>query len=114
MKEPRRDWFSLPKPWLELLSDLRHRVIEEAGEIRTCDGGLLKKSDGQWEIVQAGTSNDADVVMNASRIRVALHSGPRPRNHRFGRVTACHANRVACACTNSRMTQGNLRKASIR
>ncbi len=65
----RRNWFSLPKPWLELPQELRARVIEEAGEIRTCDGGHLRLVDGQWEVIASGDRNDADVVLNALRTR---------------------------------------------
>jgi hypothetical protein len=67
MKEPRRDWFSLPKPWLELRKELRERVVREAGEIRTADGGRLMRIDGAWEVLVSGDLNDADVIRNALR-----------------------------------------------
>lgn len=65
--EPRGDWFSLPKPWLELRQALRDRVVEAAGEIRTYDGGHLSRVDGLWEVMTSGTHNDADVILNALR-----------------------------------------------
>ncbi|RWC28802.1 hypothetical protein [Mesorhizobium sp.] len=65
--EPRGYWFSLPKPWLELLQDLRDRIVESAGEIRTYDGGHLIRVDGVWEVVTSGTHNDADIIQNALR-----------------------------------------------
>lgn len=65
--EPRRDWFSLPKPWLELRQDVRERVIEKAGEIHTYDGGCLLRVDGRWEVLESGDRDDAGVVLNALR-----------------------------------------------
>ncbi|RWC47949.1 MAG: hypothetical protein EOS55_13870 [Mesorhizobium sp.] len=67
MKEPRRDWISLPKPWIELRQELRDRIIEEAGEIRTWDGGRLLRVDGRWEVLMSGDRYDADVIRNALR-----------------------------------------------
>jgi hypothetical protein len=67
MKEPKRDWFSLPKPWLELDQNLRDRVVREAGEIRTHDGGRLVRLDGLWEVLESGDSHDAAVVLNVLR-----------------------------------------------
>ncbi|PBB75216.1 hypothetical protein CK227_10515 [Mesorhizobium sp. WSM4308] len=61
------DWFSLPKPWLELREAYRAEVVEKAGEIHTFDGGVLKRSDGVWEVLKPGSANDADVVLNVLR-----------------------------------------------
>lgn len=67
MKEPRRDWISLPKPWLELRQDLRDRIVSEGGDIHTYDGGRLLRVDGRWEVLESGNSDDACVVLNALR-----------------------------------------------
>ncbi|MCF6126079.1 hypothetical protein EN904_10585 [Mesorhizobium sp. M7A.F.Ca.CA.001.07.2.1] len=65
--EPRGDWFSLPKPWLELPQAMRDSVVQAAGEIRTYDGGHLVHVDGLWEVMKSGTQNDADIILNALR-----------------------------------------------
>lgn len=62
--EPRGDWFLLPKPWLELRQDLRDRVVSEACDIRTFDGGRLLRVGGVWEVIESGDRNDADVIFN--------------------------------------------------
>ncbi|TIM24481.1 MAG: hypothetical protein E5Y74_01700 [Mesorhizobium sp.] len=63
----RGDWFSLPKPWLELRQAMRDSVVHAAGEIRTYDGGHLIRVDGVWEVMESGTHNDADVILNVLR-----------------------------------------------
>lgn len=65
--EPKGEWVSLPKPWLELRQELRNRVVEKAGEIHTYDGGRLMRINGVWEVLVSGDRNDADVVINALR-----------------------------------------------
>ncbi|WP_404927165.1 hypothetical protein [Mesorhizobium sp. ORM16] len=64
--EPRGDWVSLPKPWLELRQHLRDAVFD-AGEVHTYDGGHLLLVDGLWEVMVSGDHNDAGVVLNALR-----------------------------------------------
>ncbi|TPM55360.1 hypothetical protein FJ959_18315 [Mesorhizobium sp. B2-2-4] len=65
--EPRGDWISLPKPWLELRQGMREDVAASAGEIHTYDGGHLLLVDGLWEVMVSGDHNDADVVLNVLR-----------------------------------------------
>ncbi|TPN34811.1 hypothetical protein [Mesorhizobium sp. B1-1-6] len=65
--EPRGDWVSLPKPWLELRQVMREDVAASAGEIHTYDGGRLMLVDGLWEVLTSGDYNDAAVVLNALR-----------------------------------------------
>ncbi|TPK59022.1 hypothetical protein [Mesorhizobium sp. B2-5-1] len=64
--EPRGDWVSLPKPWLELRQGMRDAVFN-AGEIHTYDGGRLMRLDGVWQVLVSGDHNDADVVLNVLR-----------------------------------------------
>ncbi|TPN44472.1 hypothetical protein FJ981_28155 [Mesorhizobium sp. B1-1-4] len=65
--EPRGDWVSLPKPWLELRQVMREDVAASAGEIHTYDGGSLMRLDGVWQVLVSGDHNDADVVLNVLR-----------------------------------------------
>ncbi|MBZ9919094.1 hypothetical protein LB517_10825 [Mesorhizobium sp. BR1-1-12] len=64
--EPRGDWVSLPKPWLELRQGMRNAVLN-ASEIHTYDGGRLIRIDGVWEVLKSGDHNDADVIRNVLR-----------------------------------------------
>ncbi|TPN16258.1 hypothetical protein FJ973_06075 [Mesorhizobium sp. B2-1-3] len=64
--EPRGDWVSLPKPWLELRQGMRDAVLN-AGEIHTYDGGRLIRIDGVWEVLESGDHNDAVVILNVLR-----------------------------------------------
>lgn len=65
--EPRGDWVKLPVAWSKLRPGLRDDVAKTAGEIHTYDGGYLRRTNGLWEVVTGGESNDAEVVLNALR-----------------------------------------------
>lgn len=62
-----RDLVILAAPWARHSAEFRANVISKAGEIRTADGGLLKLTNGQWEVLAGGDRHDADLVMNALR-----------------------------------------------
>ncbi|MER9586982.1 hypothetical protein [Mesorhizobium sp. M0276] len=46
---------------------MREEVAASAGEIYTYDKGMLRKANGQWEVVHCGDHNDADFFLNALR-----------------------------------------------
>lgn len=63
MSADRRDLVILAAPWMRHSEGVRERVAENAGEIRTYDGGLLKRDNGRWVIVAVGDLNEAGVVL---------------------------------------------------
>lgn len=65
--QPKGDWVKLPKRWSDLRPGLRANVAAKAGEIHTCDNGILMLVDGQWEVLKSGDLNEGDLIRNALR-----------------------------------------------
>lgn len=67
MEEKRRDLVLLSTTWARVSARFKANVAATGGEIRTVDGGTLKLVDGQWEVLESGDLNEADLVRNALR-----------------------------------------------
>jgi len=63
----RKDLVILAAPWRSHSEGFRAGVAEDAGEIRTYDGGLLMLEGGRWTIVRHGDMNDATMVLDDIR-----------------------------------------------
>jgi hypothetical protein len=66
-EKPRKDLVVLAAPWAKHSAQFRAQIAATGGEIWTHDDGALKLIDGQWEVLESGYFNEADLIRNVLR-----------------------------------------------